>query len=185
MARPRQLEIELNKLNEVVEHALLLADADLKANLTEIEKELAPDLPPALFDRRRLLQALLNTLRNGAQSMPHGGVLHVATRLRRKGENEFFEIEVRDHGVGIPPRAMKQVFDPFFSTKISGSGLGLAVTLRIVRDHGGDIDVFSDEGRGTTFIMSLPVHRAPSEHDSRGEGEKDSTAETEIAAGVS
>lgn len=160
MARPRELQLAPNKLNEVVEHALLLADADLKANNTEVEKDLEADLPLALFDRRRLLQALLNTLRNGAQSMPNGGRLHLATKLLKRGEREFFEIEIRDNGVGIPPRAMKQVFDPFFSTKIHGSGLGLAVTLRIIRDHGGDIDVFSEEGVGTTFNMSLPVHRA-------------------------
>jgi chemotaxis protein histidine kinase CheA len=70
------------------------------------------------------------------------------------------EIEVRDSGLGIPTRALKQVFDPFFSTKIRGSGLGLAVTLRIIRDHGGDIDVYSEEGEGTTFVMCLPLQLA-------------------------
>jgi nitrogen-specific signal transduction histidine kinase len=64
--------------------------------------------------------------------------------------------------MGIPTRALKQVFDPFFSTKIRGSGLGLAVTLRIIRDHGGDIDVYSEEGQGTTFVMCLPLQLASS-----------------------
>jgi len=68
---------------------------------------------------------------------------------------------VRDTGAGIPERALKQIFDPFFSTKVSGSGLGLAVTLRIVRDHGGSIDVFSNEGQGTRFIMNLPFKEPP------------------------
>src|SRR5690606_7165813 len=110
------------------------------------------EVPPALLDSNRLLQALLNILRNGAQSMPDGGVLHVATRLVQRHEKapRLLEIDVRDTGVGISERAVKQVFDPFFSTKITGSGLGLAVTRRIVEDHGGHIEVFSHVGDGTT-----------------------------------
>ena len=159
MARPRELDWKLHNINEIVERALLLADADFKANNAEAKYDLSPDLPPVAVDGRRLLQALLNTLRNGAQAMPEGGDIHVATRIvqRSTSSTRRLEIEVRDSGVGIPERALKQVFDPFFSTKIRGSGLGLAVTLRIIRDHGGDIDVYSNEGDGTTFIMSLPL----------------------------
>jgi signal transduction histidine kinase len=153
-------------INEIVEHALLLADADIKASGVEVKKGFAPDLPPLMVDRRRLLQALLNTIRNGAQAMPDGGVLGVVTRVRHSDDQRVrLEIEVSDTGVGIPPRALKQVFDPFFSTKIRGSGLGLAVTLRIIRDHGGDIDVYSDEGQGTTFVMCLPLQRVTQESE--------------------
>ncbi|HEX8833914.1 MAG TPA: ATP-binding protein, partial [Abditibacteriaceae bacterium] len=161
MARPRELDLQPHSINEVVEHALLLADADVKASNVEVRKSLAADIPVSLLDRRRLLQALLNTLRNGAQAMQEGGELLVTTRLRSNKEGRFIEIEVKDSGVGIPERALKQVFDPFFSTKIRGSGLGLAVTLRIIRDHGGDIDVFSEEGSGTTFVMCLPLRIPP------------------------
>ena len=159
MARPRELDLQLHNVNEIVERALLLAEADIKANKAEIVLELAPELQPMLVDRRRLLQALLNTLRNGAQAMPNGGEIYVATRVaqRTPSSTRFLEIEVRDSGVGISQKALKQVFDPFFSTKIRGSGLGLAVTLRIIRDHGGDIEVHSDEGIGTTFVICLPV----------------------------
>ena len=159
MARPRELDLQLHNVNEIVERALLLAEADIKANKAEIILDLASELPSILVDRRRLLQALLNTLRNGAQAMPDGGEIHVATRIvqRTPTSTRFLEVEIRDSGVGIPQKALKQVFDPFFSTKIRGSGLGLAVTLRIIRDHGGDIDVHSDEGRGTTFVICLPM----------------------------
>ncbi len=161
MARPRELDLQPQAINEIVERALLLADADIKAAGVEVKKQLAPDLPPLLADGRRLLQALLNTIRNGAQAMPDGGLLVVATRaVRQDAASVGLEIEVRDSGVGIAPKALQQVFDPFFSTKIRGSGLGLAVTLRIIRDHGGDINVYSEEGAGTTFIMSLPLRRA-------------------------
>jgi signal transduction histidine kinase len=158
MARPRQLDLQPNAINEIVEHALLLADADIKAVNIHVEKHLAVDLPLIQIDRRRVLQALLNTLRNGVQAMPDGGVLAVTTRLvHEPADTPIVEVEVRDNGVGISEFALKQVFDPFFSTKVSGSGLGLPVTLSIIRDHGGDIRVSSQEGGGTTFTIRLPV----------------------------
>ena len=155
MARPRDLVLEPQSINEIVEHALLLAEADIKASGVTLEQNLALNLPSALLDRRRVLQALLNTLRNGAQAMVDGGILGVETRLLPDANS--LQVEVRDTGAGIPQRALKQIFDPFFSTKIRGSGLGLAVTLRIIRDHNGTIEVFSDEGKGTRFLMTLPL----------------------------
>jgi PAS domain S-box-containing protein len=198
MARPRELLMQAHSINEIVEHALLLAEADIKSSNVDVEKHLGTDIPPGLFDRRRLLQALLNTLRNGAQSMPNGGTLVVSTRFckiaadkaKRSGNGrDCVEIEIKDSGVGIPERALKQVFDPFFSTKIRGSGLGLAVTLRIIRDHGGTIDVLSEEGKGTTFVMNLPLNTPPvqpdggrpadASRDGRAEGHADSKKELE------
>ncbi|HVF11217.1 MAG TPA: ATP-binding protein [Abditibacteriaceae bacterium] len=164
MARPRQLDLQAHVINDITDRALLLADADIKAQGVLVEKYYDPDLPPALVDRSRLLQALLNTVRNGAQAMPEGGTLTITTRVRaaaNASDNsaEMVEIEIKDTGVGISQRALKQVFDPFFSTKIRGSGLGLAVTRRILEDHGGDIDVYSQEGQGTAFILALPLRR--------------------------
>lgn len=181
MARPRELDLQLHNINDIVDHALLLAGADVKAFNVEVKKELQPDLPSVLVDRRRLLQALLNTMRNGAQAMPNGGMMFVATRISQKSENSppMLEIEVRDTGVGIPERALKQIFDPFFSTKIRGSGLGLAVTLRIIRDHGGDIDVFSGPNEGTVFVISLPLRLV---HESQAiEGQTHESQEIEDA----
>ncbi|HEX8551669.1 MAG TPA: ATP-binding protein [Abditibacteriaceae bacterium] len=171
MARPRELDLKPHSVNEIVEHALLLAESDIAVAGVQLEKHLAPDIPIALLDRRRLLQALLNTMRNGAQSMSPGGVLTIATRLKSSVKTDgktkkIIEIEVRDTGAGIPERALKQIFDPFFSTKIRGSGLGLAVTLRIIRDHGGTIDVFSEDGKGTQFVMLLPLKTAQETTDS-------------------
>ena len=161
MARARPLQLAPESINEIAEHALLLAEADLRAYNVSVEREWAPDLPLLCVDRARLLQALLNTMRNGAQAMPDGGTLRVATRIFAGSDGgEILQIEIGDSGVGISARALKQVFDPFFSTKVSGSGLGLAVTRRIIQDHGGTIEVDSAEGRGTTFFFDLPAHRA-------------------------
>jgi PAS domain S-box-containing protein len=162
MARPRPLDLQPQSINEVVEHALLLADADLRD--VTLEKDLATDLPPVWLDRGRILQAFLNTIRNGAQAMPDGGVMRVSTCMGGKpasGDLPTLRVAIEDSGVGIPQRALKSVFDPFFSTKVSGSGLGLPVTKRIIQDHGGRIDVKSEEGLGTTFIFDLPIDRRP------------------------
>jgi len=159
MARPRPLQLRPESLNEIADHALLLAEADLRAAGATIERDYDPHLPLVPADRSRLLQALLNTIRNGAQAMPDGGPIRVSTRLvPSQGQSpDMAQISVADSGVGISNRALKQVFDPFFSTKVSGSGLGLAVTKRIIADHGGQIDVESQEGRGTTFVFCLPL----------------------------
>jgi len=159
MARPRPLQLRPESLNEIADHALLLAEADLRAARATIERDYDPHLPPVPADRSRLLQALLNTIRNGAQAMPDGGAIRLSTRfLPSYGHTpDMAQISIADSGIGISDRALKQVFDPFFSTKVSGSGLGLAVTKRIIADHGGQIDVESQEGRGTTFLFSLPL----------------------------
>ena len=175
MARPRQLSLEAHNINEVVSHALLLADADIKAAGVTLKKMLAPEMPSLLMDRSRLLQAVLNIVRNGAQAMADksGGASHneggastsagepstmtVATRLDWQREPPMIEITVQDEGVGISERSVKKIFNPFYSTKVSGSGLGLAVTRRILQDHGGDIEVESQENVGTTFYLRIPA----------------------------
>ena len=169
MARPRELLLEAQNLNDVVSHALILADADINGAQVEVQTCFAPDLPPILLDRRRLLQAVLNIVRNGAQAMPNGGVLEISTDRVGRMEDappdtpDWVAIAIRDHGVGISPNAARQIFDPFFSTKVAGSGLGLAVTRRIIQDHGGDIDVNSTPGEGTTFTLRLPLRVATCE----------------------
>ena len=176
MARARPLQREPESINEIVEHSLLLAEADIRSYNVAVECAFAPDLPMLCVDRARLLQALLNTIRNGAQAMTDGGRLSIATRLVEQADEnsddsdenavrEWIEIEIADSGTGIPERALKRVFDPFFSTKVSGSGLGLPVTRRIIDDHGGRIDVQSREGEGTTFIFKLPAVRSQDGED--------------------
>ncbi len=191
MARPRELNLSPHSLNDVVEHALLLADADLRGGNIQLVRDFAPDLPPVVFDRSRLLQAVLNIARNGAQAMTGGGTLRVSTRLTdldhsgceqaaqihqikddphsRNPNSRFVEILISDTGVGISQNSLKQIFDPFFSTKLSGSGLGLPVTRRILQDHGGDISAQSEEGKGTTFVLCLPLRSLDKTSDSTEE----------------
>ena len=158
MARPRALDMQPHSISALVLHALLLADSEIQAHKVLVEKDFDEELPPILLDRSRLLQAILNIIRNGAQAMPEGGILRVSTRRSEAGE--WAEIEVGDEGAGISGHALKHVFDPFFSTKLKGSGLGLAITRRIIQDHDGEIDVFSEPNQGTRFVLSLPFRVA-------------------------
>lgn len=154
MAKPRTLDLQPQSVNAIVEHALLLAESEITAHLVQVEKELDKTLPSILCDRARVLQAVLNIIRNGAQAMPNGGTMRVQTK--RSDNGDYLQVIVQDSGTGITGQALKHVFDPFFSTKLKGSGLGLAITRRILRDHGGEIDVHSDPGQGTNFILNWP-----------------------------
>jgi len=160
MANSSQLDLKPQRLHEIINKALLLADADIRSLGVQVQTDYDAQIPPLYLDRSRLLQALLNIIRNGAQSMPAGGILHVATQRLEAGGKPQVEIAISDQGSGMSQNAIKHVFDPFFSTKIKGSGLGLAITWRIVEDHGGTIRVDSAEGEGTTFTISLPLHEA-------------------------
>jgi signal transduction histidine kinase len=111
MARPRQLNLQSQDVNAIVEHALLLANADIQGLNVTVQKHLDEGLPPILVDRSRLLQALLNTVRNGAQAMPEGGVLEITTRVPQlsTGLASHLEIEIRDHGIGISERGLAAI----------------------------------------------------------------------------
>jgi len=112
-----------------------------------------PRPPPVAADRDQIFQALVNVVRNAVHAMPQGGVF--AVRLRAVGH--AVEIAVEDQGVGMPPEVKARVLEPFFTTKSSGSGLGLTIASQIVREHGGEIRIESEEGRGTTVALRLPA----------------------------
>jgi signal transduction histidine kinase len=102
----------------------------------------------------------LNLLMNAMEAMPNGGKIMVSTNLRERAGHPFVEIQIADTGVGIPPEHLGRIFDPFFTTKDvgKGTGLGLSVSYGIVRAHGGTIEVRSEVGRGSTFVVALPVN---------------------------
>jgi two-component system sensor histidine kinase PilS (NtrC family) len=106
----------------------------------------------------QIRQVLWNLIRNATDSMPEGGTIRIATALEEKtGGAREAVLSVVDSGVGIPPEDLDRIFEPFFSTKPSGTGLGLATVARIVEDHRGTVDIQSDPGRGTTFTLRFPA----------------------------
>jgi hypothetical protein len=146
-------------LNAVVEESLQLMRKPLAADNVEIEARLTPHLPWMLGDAATLHQVLMNLLTNAREAMPGGGRVRLQTgRAERAG---WIELVVTDSGGGIPAEELSKIFDPFFTTKATGTGLGLSVTYGIVQDHGGTIDVSSEPGAGTTFVVSFPAAARP------------------------
>ncbi len=124
-----------------------------------MELRVREPLPPVVADESQLRQVFLNLIRNGLDAMPEGGCLQI--RAFANPAAGTVVVEVEDRGPGIPPEHLGRIFDPFFSTKEGGTGLGLAVSYGIVRSHGGHIDVESEPGRGTRMRVVLPVDGPP------------------------
>jgi len=156
-ARQAPSHREPNDLNTLIGRALVLVRHQAELLGIEIESRLQDDLPPVSCDAGQIQQAVLVLLVNATEAMPHGGLLELATELD-SGAGQA-RIRVRDTGVGIPPELVPQIFDPFFTTKEEQqrTGLGLAVARSIVEQHGGEIAVESTPGKGTEFVVALPV----------------------------
>ncbi|MBI4168657.1 MAG: HAMP domain-containing protein, partial [Acidobacteria bacterium] len=124
-----------------------------------LERDIPPDLPDVLIDRAVIARALVNLIENALQAMPSGGALTVSA-ARDNGDpagRARVRIEVRDTGVGIDPALLPRLFEPYFSTKSGGTGLGLGVARKAVEEHGGTIDIRSRPGEGTVVGLTLPV----------------------------
>jgi len=144
-------------VNAIVDNLVSFEREQLLARGVRIEVELARALPRVLIDDQQVRQALLNLLRNAADAVADGdrdgGTIRLSTALSPDGTG--VHIVVEDDGPGMPEGAADRIFDPFFSTKRGGTGLGLALTLQIVRDHGGSIEVDSSPGHGARFTVRL------------------------------
>jgi signal transduction histidine kinase len=139
--------------NEILSGLLDFVGPELAAAGVEVRRELSPDLPSVRGDEGLLRSVFLNLLRNSREAMPRGGTVWVSTR--RAGDGGV-EIQVRDTGGGIPSDDLPRIFDPFYSTKERGTGLGLAFAQQVVKEHGGSIRCDSAPGQGTTFTVRLP-----------------------------
>jgi len=143
-------------LNEVCDRALELVAYQLKVNSIDLEKHLDARLPRTLADPHQLQQVFINLATNACQAMAASagrGRLVVETKTR----DGAIEIGFHDDGPGISDEHQRKIFDPFFTTKAEGTGLGLSISYGIVKEHGGEITVRSSPGRGTSFVIELPV----------------------------
>jgi signal transduction histidine kinase/branched-subunit amino acid transport protein len=152
-SRPVELQLQEQDLRNVVSSVLQLASAELETRSVQVSS-LLPILPVmANIDSDLMKQALLNVVLNGGQAMADGGKLEV----RLNADSRVATISVHDEGEGIPDEVRSKIFDLYFTTKREGSGIGLAMTYRILQLHNGEVDVQSQPGRGTTFSLRLPV----------------------------
>jgi PAS domain S-box-containing protein len=142
-------------LNTIVDEALLLMQKPLGADNIHVLTELDRTLPPLLADPNALHQVLMNLLTNAREAMAGGGEIRIETA--RAERPHWIRLRVADTGPGIPPEDLTKVFDPFYTTKRTGTGLGLSVTYGIIQEHGGTVDVASPAGGGTTFTLQFPA----------------------------
>lgn len=152
-ARPVELRPTETDLETLVREVFTLAEPHARTNKVQLILDPNGVLPAVRLDRDLMKQALLNLVLNGCQAMPSGGQLKVAPRLLPRA----VELEISDQGVGIPPDARPKIFSLYFTTKPNGTGVGLAMTYRIIQLHNGSIDFSSEVDRGTTFRVSLPL----------------------------
>jgi PAS domain S-box-containing protein len=163
-SRPVELQLKDQDLRRIVSGVLMLASAELETRDIQVQSDL-PDHPIlAKVDSDLLKQALLNVVINGAQAMSEGGKLRVS--LAEDGRVAM--LSIHDQGGGIPPDVRDKIFDLYFTTKKDGSGIGLAMTYRIVELHNGSIEVESDATHGTTFILRFPLNSPPESRAARG-----------------
>lgn len=151
--RPTPLDTSTENLNSLVQESLEFLSPELKDRDILVETELREDLAPLPLDRHQIKQAFYNIIKNAAQAMKSGGILHIRTDR----DEDHVSVTFLDSGGGIPAEHMSKVFDPYFTTKESGSGLGLLIVRRIVREHGGEIDIVNNAGRGLQLTIRLPL----------------------------
>ncbi len=152
-ARSSTPQLVTVKPSELVDACLLLLQSQIAKLGLQLSREYHPDLPTVVGDPGQLKQVLLNILTNAIQASKPGGRLTV----RLETLSEWLLVEIEDTGCGIPNQQLKNIFDPFVTTKDDGTGLGLSIALRIIEDHRGRIEVDSKEGIGSRFTIHLPL----------------------------
>ena len=154
--RRAPVQKHLGQIADTLREALeLFHDTFEEHQITVRQVEETP-LPPLPFDPRQVRQVFLNLLKNALEAMPRGGEITILTRVRES----FAEISIADTGEGMSPEVAANIFQPYFTTKEKGTGLGLAICRSIIQEHGGSMSVASTSGRGTAFIMQLPLEGA-------------------------
>jgi len=151
--RPASLELGLENLNTLIKETVEFLRNEIADRDIVVDLNLRKDLPLAEVDRTQIKQAFFNIIKNAAQAMRPGGLLKVESAL----EEQFIKLTFKDTGGGISSEHMSKIFNPYFTTKKGGSGLGLLIVRRIVREHGGEIDLVSHDGEGLEFTIRLPV----------------------------
>ena len=151
--RPSAPQIKLASLNEAAHEVLELLQPEVENRGLIVKEKLSRRLPPARIDSAQIKQVLVNLIKNAMQAMTRGGRLTVETGA---GTDQVW-VSVSDTGGGIPEEQLNRIFEPFYTTKKKGTGLGLMIVQRIVRDHGGRIELESNVGTGTMFRIWLPL----------------------------
>ncbi|MBD3219288.1 MAG: GHKL domain-containing protein, partial [candidate division Zixibacteria bacterium] len=158
-SNPTRYQTEKKKVDEILDRATKLVQHDLKRNNIELETDFDENLPSVAINYNQIIEVFLNMFMNAIDAMEAGGKLSV--RVLRSADYEdgksYVQIQITDTGKGIPAEDHERVFERYYTTKESGTGLGLSVVDRIIKAHNGKIELKSKAGKGTTFVISLPV----------------------------
>ena len=152
-AKPASPNCTSVNLNEIIENILEVLGMEIEESNIRVEKHLDSNLPALSLDENQVRRVIINLMRNAIQAMPEGGTINVSTVI----ENQWLHVEVSDTGIGISDEDIDKLFDAFFSSKSTGSGLGLTVSAQIINNHGGTIEVKKREPQGASFIIRLPM----------------------------
>ncbi len=152
-SKPIETVRTLIQINELLENTCYLMGPYLKSAHIQVSKKFDPSIPKIIVDQTQMKQVFLNLIKNAAESMTQGGKLTVESMT----EDEYIKIDFTDTGEGMTPEILQNLFTPFFTTKVDGTGVGLAVSQKIIDDHNGFIKIKSVPKEGTTFSISLPI----------------------------
>jgi signal transduction histidine kinase len=150
--RPSKPQLHPENLNSIVEEAVRFFAPEIEDRDIVVEQELHSNLPPLEVDRDQMKQAFYNVIKNSFEAMKRRGILRIRTDL----DATHVKISFTDTGGGMSAESLSRVFEPYFTTKTAGSGLGLLIVRRIVREHGGEMSIESAEGKGLTLTIRLP-----------------------------
>lgn len=151
--RPMDTQLEKDELNRIIKEMLQFASVEMEEAGVTLHTNLDENIPRILLDEKYIKQALLNIIKNAVAAMPNGGTLTISTHR----DNDSVVLKIEDTGSGIPNDIIDKIFEPYFTTKDFGSGLGLTVVYKIVKEHMGEISLKSKEGEGTTFFIHFPI----------------------------
>lgn len=154
-SREREPRKTKANLNEIIEKTLGLLENEFRLHRIVVHRDLSTQIPVSMMDVNQIQQVLINLLLNAEEAIQDGGTITVRSTLN--ADQKTIKVEIADTGCGIPPENLPKIFEPFFSTKPKGTGLGLAVSYGIVRNHKGDMLVSSRHGEGTSFVIQLPI----------------------------
>ena len=155
-SKPAAPRFRPNDINQIINEAYAVLALELEQHQVQVVKQLDSGISSMLLDRDQMERVMINLIKNAMEAMPDGGVITATTAL----EGQWLRIETADTGQGIADEDIDRIFEPFFTSKATGSGLGLTLAAQIISSHGGSMDVFRREPCGTTIIIHLPIQRS-------------------------
>jgi signal transduction histidine kinase len=150
--RPTKPQLRAENVNTIVDETVRFLAPEIQDRDIVVEQELRSDLPLLQLDRDQMKQAFYNVIKNSLEAMKRPGILHIRTDM----DGTHVLVSFTDTGGGISAENLSHVFEPYFTTKSSGTGLGLLIVRRIVREHGGELLIQSNEGKGLALTIRLP-----------------------------